>query len=70
MLPAPAFKKEEEIGNSYDKIPEEIQIVCDRNTKKGGYKTRGDKLGNPKNHMWLVSENFFFHVYHKKTRCL
>ena len=51
MLPALAFKKEEEIGNSYDKILEEIQIVCDRNTKKGGYKTRGDKLGNPKNHM-------------------
>ena len=30
MLPALAFEKEEEIGNSYDKIVEEIQIVCNR----------------------------------------
>ena len=33
MLPALAFKKEE-IGSSYDKIVEEIQVVCDRTKKK------------------------------------
>ena len=32
MLPALAFKKEE-IENSYDKIVEEVQIVCDRTIK-------------------------------------
>ena len=29
ILPALAFEKEEEMGKSYDKIVEEIQIVCD-----------------------------------------
>ena len=33
MLPALAFKKEEEIENSYDKIVEEVQIVGDRTIK-------------------------------------
>ena len=34
MLPALAFEKEEEIENSYGKIVEEIQIVCDRTLKE------------------------------------
>ena len=34
LLPALAFEKEEEIRNSYDKIVEEIQIVCDRTIKE------------------------------------
>ena len=34
MLPALAFEKEEEIENSYDKIVEEIQIVCDSTIKE------------------------------------
>ena len=33
-LPALAFEKEEEIDNSYDKIVEEIQIVCNRTIKE------------------------------------
>ena len=34
ILPALAFEKIEEIGNSYDKIVEEIQINCDRTIKE------------------------------------
>ena len=34
MLPALAFETKEQIGNSYDKIVEEIQIVCNRKIKE------------------------------------
>ena len=34
MLPALAFEKEIKIGNSYDKIVKEIQILCDRTIKE------------------------------------
>ena len=34
MLPTLAFEKEIEIGNAYDKIVKEIQILCDRTIKE------------------------------------
>ena len=44
MLPALAFEKEEEIGNSNDKIVEEIQIVCDSTIKESEKIAKVDKL--------------------------
>ena len=44
MLPALAFEKEEKIGNSYDKIVEEIQIVCDRTLKESEKIAKVDEL--------------------------
>ena len=43
MLPALAFEKEE-IGNSYDKIVEEIQIVCDRTIKEAEKFAKVDEI--------------------------
>ena len=44
MLPALASEKEEEIGNSYDKIVEEIQFVCDRTIKESEKIAKVDEL--------------------------
>ena len=44
MLPALAFEKEEEIGNSYDKIVEGIQIVCNRTIKESEKIAKVDEL--------------------------
>ena len=44
MLPALAFEKEEGIGNSYDKIVEEIQIVCDHTIKESEKLAKVDEL--------------------------
>ena len=44
MLPALAFEKEEEIGSSYDKKVEEIQIVCDRTIKESEKIAKIDEL--------------------------
>ena len=44
MLPALAFEKEEEIGNSYKKIVEEIQLVCDRTKKESEKIAKVDEL--------------------------
>ena len=38
------IEKEEEIGNSYDKIVEEIQIVCDRTIKESEKIAKVDEL--------------------------
>ena len=43
MLPSLAFEKEN-IGNSYDKIVEEIQIVCDRTIKVRKKPEKSDEL--------------------------
>ena len=44
MLPALAFEKEEEKGISYDKILEDIQIVCDHTIKESEKTAKVDEL--------------------------
>ena len=44
MLPLLAFEKEDEIGNSYDDIVEEFQVVCNRTLKESGKIAKVDEL--------------------------
>ena len=44
LLLALFFEKEEDIGNSYDKTVEEIQIVCDRTIKESEKIAKVDEL--------------------------